>query len=132
MQKNMYVLLACITLFIGCSLPDTKKPVAMMENYWTFYKAKQYDSLRTFYAPKAEKPEERFAALFKALSGMYETQGAITQTMLTSVTSQVSTGESSIELIYKVVHERATVEHQFKIIETSKDVFKIQDHSFSR
>lgn len=132
MQKNIYILLACITLFIGCSLPDTQKPIAMMENYWAFYKANQYDSLKTFYAPKAEKQEERFGAIAKTLSGMTEAQGPISQISLTNITSGVSTDGSSVELIYQVVHERATVEHQFKLIETSKGVFKIQDHSFSR
>ena len=133
MPKIAYALIACITLFIGCSLPDTKKPIAMMENYWRLYKAKQYDSLKTFYLPKDQSPEARFAKLFEALNSLTDELGPISRTNLNHINSEISgsTG-STVALTYQVIYERGTVEHEFKFKETEKGVFKIQDHSFSR
>lgn len=132
MIKNNYILIACITLFIGCGLPDTKKPIAMMDKYWTFYKAKQYDSLKPFYL-KSAISEEQFPKMFEVMEKLSNEVGNITQINLTQVSANNTTnGGKSVELTYQATHERGTVEYEFKLKAAENGEFKIQDQSFSR
>jgi hypothetical protein len=132
MLKNSYILIACITLFIGCSLPDTKKPIAMMDKYWAFYKAKKYDSLKSFYL-KSAIPEEQFPKMFAVMEKLSNEVGNITQINLTKTTTNNTTHDGkTVELTYTAVHERGTVEYEFKLKALSDGEFKIQDQSFSK
>jgi hypothetical protein len=132
MLKNNYLLIVCTTLFIGCSLPNTKKATATMDKYWTFYKAKQYDSLKSFYL-KSAIPEEQFPKMFEVMEKLSNEVGNITQIKLTQMSANNSTnGGKTVELTYQAVHERGNVEYEFKLKAMSDGEFKIQDQSFSR
>jgi hypothetical protein len=132
MLRNSYILIACITLFIGCSLPDTKKPIALMDKYWTFYKAKQYDSLKPFYL-KSAIPEEQFPKMFAVMEKLSNEVGNITKVDLTQMSANNTTNEGkTVELTYHAVHERGTVEYEFKLKAGPDGEFKIQDQSFSK
>lgn len=132
MIKKGYFLLACITLWMGCNLPDTTKPIAMMEQYWTFYKAKQYDSLKMFYL-KSAVPEEQFPKIFAAFEQLSNEVGNITRIDLTRMNANNTTLDGkTVELTYQAVHERGTVEYEFKLKAGEEGVFKIRDQSFNR
>src|SRR4051794_7153849 len=91
-MKSIYCCLIFLSmLMVACHLPDTKKTVATMEHYWNYLKVENYDSLKIFYIPKGDNPDEKYKSLSAALHQLHEKYGNIRNVSLTSQTATSST-----------------------------------------
>src|SRR5687768_760285 len=114
--KNATILLA-IFLFVRCSIPNPDDTIKGMEQYWDHFKAENYDSLRAFYIPKGNTPEQKLNDLMAALHNVRERFGKIDSVRLLRFESAVDTKNGKqIDLDYVVFYEKKPFMHQFKFI----------------
>jgi hypothetical protein len=101
-----------------------------MDSYWKFYEKKQYDSLRTFYIPKGDNPQERLSVVLDEVKNVDSRFGEVSEVRLTKSTSENSFEDGkSVTLEYEVVYENAVIPHSFHFKEVN-GVYKILEHSF--
>jgi hypothetical protein len=114
-------------------MPKPEKTAATMEKYWNFYKVENYDSLKTFYIPKGNNPDEKYKDLCKALHGLHENYGNVHNVLLTGQSATKSLGEGeTIGLTYEVEFEKKVINHEFSFKKDDKGEFRIMDHTFSQ
>ena len=118
------------TVFFGCSLAKPEGAITLMDSYWKLYERKQYDSLRTFYIPKGDNPQERLSGMLNELKNVDNRFGKVIEVRLTKSTSENSFEDGkSVRLEYEVIYENAIIPHSFYFKE-EKGIYKILEHSF--
>lgn len=132
--KSMHVtLIAFLFVFISCKMPKPDLAISTMERYWQYYKVENYDSLKAFYIPKGDNPDERLNSLFGALHNLHENYGSVRSINLIEKSASKSTEKGDrIELIYEVQYDKKVINNQFSFAKDENGEFKIIDHSFSQ
>lgn len=131
-MSNSIKALLCVFI-IACNMPKADLTISKMEQYWQYYRVENYDSLRAFYIPKGDNPNERLNSLFNALHNLHENYGSVRSVNLVekSTSKSIDKGDR-IELKYEVEFDKKFINNQFSFAKDENGKFKIIDHSFSQ
>lgn len=118
---------------LGCSIPRADEAVSQMNQYWEHYKVENYDSLRSFYIPKGDNPEERIKNLFNALHSLHTKYGNVRNVKLVETTTSKSLEKGDrIDLVYEVEFDKKVINNQFSFKKDRDGKLRIIDHAFNQ
>lgn len=128
MKRTYTPLFFLIILFVSCSLPKADDTIAMMNRYWDFYRANNFDSLKTFYTGGV--PDTSF---WNSLHTVGEKYGDIKNVSLTNTTVGQAVGKGPrIELTYEVEYDKKVLDHEFIFVKNENGVYKISSHQLTK
>ena len=133
--KSIFIsAIAFLCMFIlACGMPNANVAISKMEKYWQYYRIENYDSLRTFYIPKGDNPNERLNSLFGAFRNLHKNYGSVRSIKLIEMTTSKSLDNGDrIELTYEVEFEKEVINNQFSFAKDEDGKFKILDQSFGQ
>jgi hypothetical protein len=109
-------------------MPKPDETVAMMNRYWDFYRAENYDSLKTFYISNGEEIGTSF---WNGMQQLHKDYGGVKSITMTKTEVKQSVGEGEgIELIYEVELDKKVITHDLSFRKDETGVFRIANHEF--
>jgi hypothetical protein len=127
-MKKLFTIVVLAAL-IGCSLPDTEKPLTEMEKYWQVYQQKQYNNLYKFYSPGKFADSLAFNDWSNQIKELDDRFGTPRQISLTGSSTEASLANGkTVQLDYQVDYQNAIKVHHFIFREEKDGEYKIAAH----
>ncbi len=122
-MKNIFLIIFVAFLFSGCGKIDPQKARTLVENLLADRKAENYSSLDKYYSSSFNDTEPTDKKVEK-LKQLKETVGSIKSFELVSSKERFNQDSNinELELKYKIICERTTVEETYLIINDEGDL----------